>query len=242
MQGTAYKRARTSDKPTTLVAAREWLPTTPSAVPLRRATPSVFHQRYIGRVLRSPCVSPGRGHFSSRGRELRPGRCPPLWPGDLRDDGGGVAAGDANGDDARMDGTLRPDDRRGKEVRRVEHRGAGRLERGARARGSGERRPAAQAGAGQGTVRGRGEAPSCVDGAGIDRRVRVRGAPQARGPWADAVRGALEACRLEAREPAGARFGGGGDAVRAEREVSVTAREMARLEEQLRLALEGEAW
>ena len=35
-----------------------------------------------------------------------------------------------------MDGTLRPDDRRGKEVRRVEHPGAGRLERGAGARGS----------------------------------------------------------------------------------------------------------
>ena len=29
-----------------------------------------------------------------------------------------------------MDGTLRADDRRGKEVRRVEHPGAGRLERG----------------------------------------------------------------------------------------------------------------
>ena len=35
-----------------------------------------------------------------------------------------------------MDGTLRPDDRRGKEVRRVEHPGPGRLERGARTRGS----------------------------------------------------------------------------------------------------------
>ena len=39
--------------------------------------------------------------------------------------------------DGRLDGTLRPDDRRGKEVRRVEHAGPGRLERGARARGSG---------------------------------------------------------------------------------------------------------
>src|SRR6266576_3659878 len=37
-----------------------------------------------------------------------------------------------------MDGTLRPDDRRGKEVRRVEHPEPGRLERGARARGSGK--------------------------------------------------------------------------------------------------------
>src|SRR5882762_4673697 len=52
-----------------------------------------------------------------------------------------------------MDGTLRPDDQRGKEVRRVEHPGAGRLERGTRARGSGEGRSATQARVGQGTVR-----------------------------------------------------------------------------------------
>ena len=38
--------------------------------------------------------------------------------------------------------------RRGKEVRRVEHPGPGRLERGARARRAGERRSAAQAGVG----------------------------------------------------------------------------------------------
>ncbi len=37
--------------------------------------------------------------------------------------------------------------------------------------------------------------------------------PQASGPRADVVRGAIEACRLEAREPAGVRLGGGGDAV-----------------------------
>ena len=34
-----------------------------------------------------------------------------------------MAAVDADGSDARLDGTLRPDDRRGKEVRRVEHPG-----------------------------------------------------------------------------------------------------------------------
>src|SRR5690242_6489972 len=45
-------------------------------------------------------------------------------------------------------GSLRPDDRRSKEVRRVEHPGPGRLERGARARGSREGRSAAQAGVG----------------------------------------------------------------------------------------------
>ena len=44
----------------------------------------------------------------------------------------------ADGSDAGLDGTLRPDDRRGKEVRRVEHLGPSRLERGARARGSGD--------------------------------------------------------------------------------------------------------
>ena len=38
-------------------------------------------------------------------------------------------------------------------------------------------------------------------------------AAQANGPRADVVRGAIEACRLEAREPAGVRPGGGGDAV-----------------------------
>ena len=37
--------------------------------------------------------------------------------------------------------------------------------------------------------------------------------PQARGARADVVRGAIEACRLEAREPAGVRLGRGGDAV-----------------------------
>src|SRR6476620_4959079 len=43
-----------------------------------------------------------------------------------------------------MDGALRPDQRRGEEVRRGEHPGPGRLERGARARGSGECRSEAQ--------------------------------------------------------------------------------------------------
>src|SRR5258707_13786430 len=38
---------------------------------------------------------------------------------------------------------------------------------------------------------------------------------QASGPWADVVRGAIEVSRLEAREPAGVRLGGGGDAVPA---------------------------
>jgi dihydrofolate reductase len=37
--------------------------------------------------------------------------------------------------------------------------------------------------------------------------------PRLVGHGADVVRGSIESCRLEAREPAGARFGGGGDAV-----------------------------
>src|ERR671912_364497 len=110
------------------------------AVRLRHATPWVFHQRHIGRMLRSSCDDPGRRLASSRGGEPRPSRCPPLWPGDLRDDGGSVAAAGAGGSEARLDGTLRPHDRRGKEVRRVEHIGPRRLERGARARRSWERR------------------------------------------------------------------------------------------------------
>src|SRR5215211_1569415 len=110
-----------------------------------------------------------------------------------------------------------PDDRRGEEVRRVEHPGPGRLERGARARRPGKGRRAAQAGAGEGAVRRRRQAPACAGGAGIDRRVRVRGAAQGGGPRADVVRGAVEACRPEARGSAGVRLGGGGDAVRAEK-------------------------
>jgi hypothetical protein len=38
-------------------------------------------------------------------------------------------------------------------------------------------------------------------------------AAQASGPWADVVRWAIEACRPEARGPAGVRVRGGGDAV-----------------------------
>src|SRR5712691_8100709 len=47
---------------------------------LRNATPSVLHQRHIGRVLRSSCNPRGRRLASSHGREPQPGRCPSLWP------------------------------------------------------------------------------------------------------------------------------------------------------------------
>src|SRR5262244_343131 len=66
-----------------------------------------------------------------------------------------------------MDGTLRPDDQRGKEVRRVEHPGAGRLERGARARGSGQGRSAAQAGPGKGLFVGGVKLPLALTELGL---------------------------------------------------------------------------
>src|SRR6266480_5771231 len=67
--------------------------------------------------------------------------------------------------------------------------------------------------------RARGAARAC----GGPSPVRVQSATLASlglgvaGPRADVVRGAIEACRLEAREPAGVRLGGSGDAVRAEK-------------------------
>src|SRR6185437_8595557 len=62
------------------------------AILLRHATPSLFHQCHLGRMLRSSSRCPGRRPASERGREHQAGRCPPLWPRDLRNDGGSVAA------------------------------------------------------------------------------------------------------------------------------------------------------
>src|SRR5262249_58947789 len=67
-----------------------------SAVLLPHATPSLCHQRHIGRVLRSSCHGGGQRLASSRGRKPGPGRCPPLWPRDLRNDGGRVATADGS--------------------------------------------------------------------------------------------------------------------------------------------------
>ena len=58
-------------------------------------------------------------------------------------------------------------DPRGKEVRRFEHAGSGSTERGLVQGRSGQGRPAAQAGTGQGTVRGRHQAPTGVGGLGL---------------------------------------------------------------------------
>jgi len=70
------------------------------SVVLRNATPSIFHQRHLGRVLRSSCNSGGRRLTSSRGEKPRTGRCSPFWPGDLRNDGGSVSAARADGREA----------------------------------------------------------------------------------------------------------------------------------------------
>src|SRR4051794_24773969 len=90
------------------------------------ATTSVFHQHHLGRVLRSSCRFDGRRIASLLGREPCAGRRINLWQGNVRIDGGRVAAGgdgSAAWVDDRLDGALRPDDGRGEEVRRVEHPG-----------------------------------------------------------------------------------------------------------------------
>lgn len=121
-------------------------PTARPDVCLRSATPSVFHQRHFGRMLRSPRNFPGRGDPSSRDGDSRAGRCSPLWPGELRDDGVGLAAAGTDASDARLDGAFRPNDRRGEEVRRFQHPEPGRLECGARAWGSRQGSSEAEAG------------------------------------------------------------------------------------------------
>src|SRR4029453_13774073 len=80
----------------------------------RNATPSVFHQRHIGRVLRSSGRLDGRRVALLLGREVRARRCPALRAGNIRKDGGGMAAAGDGSEarlDGRLDGTLRPDDR-----------------------------------------------------------------------------------------------------------------------------------
>ena len=66
---------------------------------------------------------------------------------------------------------------------------------------------------GKGLLVGGVKLPLALAELGLIDEYRVRGAPQAGGLRADVVRGAIEAYRLEAREPAGVRLGGGGDAV-----------------------------
>ena len=63
---------------------------------------------------------------------------------------------------------------------------------------------------GKGLFVGGVKLPLALTELGLNGDVRVRGASQARGPRADVVRGAIEACRLGAREPVGVRLGGSG--------------------------------
>ena len=70
---------------------------------------------------------------------------------------------------------------------------------------------------GKGLFVGGVKLPLALTERGLIDEYEFRGASQARGPRTDVVRGAIEACRLEAREPAGARLGSSGDAVRAEK-------------------------
>ena len=104
----------------------------------RNATPSVLHQRHIGRVRRPSCRGRGRRLHRHAVEDL--GQADALlFAGDLRNDGGSVAAAGADGREARVDGTFaRSIDAAG--VSCVEHPGSVRLERGARARGSGRGR------------------------------------------------------------------------------------------------------
>ena len=57
----------------------------------------ILDQRHPRRLLRSPGDDRGRRVASPCRRQPGASRCPALWPGDLRDDGGGVAAVGADG-------------------------------------------------------------------------------------------------------------------------------------------------
>ena len=58
----------------------------------RDANPSVFQRRHIGRLLRSRTIIPDSIVMQSRTSTMP---MPPLWPGDLQDDGRSLAAGGA---------------------------------------------------------------------------------------------------------------------------------------------------
>ncbi len=75
-----------------------WRPAPSEASRATHETAPILDQRHPGRLLRSPGGDTReRGIASPPRRQSRTSRCPSLWPGDLRDDGGGVAtAGDGN--------------------------------------------------------------------------------------------------------------------------------------------------
>jgi dihydrofolate reductase len=66
---------------------------------------------------------------------------------------------------------------------------------------------------GKGLLLGGVKLPLALAELGLIDEYEVVVHPRLAGHGSDVVRGPIEACRLEAREPAGVRLGGGGDAV-----------------------------
>ena len=148
------------------------------------------------------------------GREPRAGRCASLWPRDLRTDGGAwrppVPAG---GEDAEW---MEPFARTINAAKKyVVSSTLDRVDWNAElVRGDlGKAVQQLKEESGKGLYVGGVTLPRALAELGLIDRVRIRRASQGSGPWADVVRGVIEVCRLEAREPAGVRLGGGGDAV-----------------------------
>jgi hypothetical protein len=124
------------------------------------------------------------------------------------------ADGSEAGLDGALDGTLRPDDRRGKEVRRFEHPGPGRLERGARARELGKAVQQLKRESGGGLFVGGVKLPLALTELGLIDEYEFVVHPRLAGHGPTLFAGL---CRHEARQPAGVRLRGGGDALRAEK-------------------------
>jgi riboflavin biosynthesis pyrimidine reductase len=105
------------------------------------------------------------------------------------------------------------DDRRGKEVRRVEHPGLVDwnvdLVRGDLAQAVQQLKRESSKGLFMGGVK----LPLALAELGLIDEYELVMHPRLAGDGPDVVRGAIEVCRLEAREPAGVRLGRGGDAV-----------------------------
>ena len=114
--------------------------------------------------------------------------------------------------DGRLDGALHPDDRRGKEIRHIEHPGKRGLERGTHAWKSGKAVQQLKQEPGKGLFVGGVTLPLALAELGLIDEYEFVVHPRL-AARADIVRGAIEAGRPEAREPAGVRLGGGGDAL-----------------------------
>jgi dihydrofolate reductase len=87
------------------------------------------------------------------------------------------------------------------------------MERGARARGLGKAVQQLKRESGKGLFMGGVKLPLAMADLGLIDEYQFVVHPRLAGHGADLVRGALEACGLEAREPAGVWLGGAGAAV-----------------------------